>query len=107
MPARSASQGLKSAACHLTEWQKLGIGLVPEGRQIFSETSLCGKNLGCGLPPTGSMRRNPWTLGKDPTRLFPAARRARLQHGQHAVPAARQQMLAIGPPRADDQSKNF
>ncbi len=77
---------------------KLGIGLVPEGRQIFPNLDRAREPGGDG---GGRATADGWTLEKVYA-LFPRlAERAR-QHGQ---PAVRRRAADAGDrPRADDQS---
>ena len=76
---------------------KLGIGLVPEGRQIFPNLTRARESGGDG----GRARRRRLDAGQG-LRAVPAAGRARGQHGQ---PALRRRAADAGDrPRADDQS---
>ena len=78
---------------------QLGIGLVPEGRQIFPNLTV-RENL---LAASGNRLGNPdpWTIEKI-SRAVPAAGGARPQHGQY--PVRRRAADARNRPRADDQS---
>jgi ABC-type branched-subunit amino acid transport system ATPase component len=69
---------------------QLGIGLVPEGRQIFPNLTV-RENLVAA--PAIAWATDPWTLEKS-TRCFRGSPSAQ-QHGRHAV-GGEQQMLAIG-----------
>jgi len=71
---------------------KLGIGLVPEGRQIFPTLTVEENLLVTARPdPTG---RNPWTL-ESVYSLFPRLKERRNQLGA-SLSGGEQQMLAIG-----------
>ena len=77
---------------------RLGLGLVPEGRQIFPNLSVRENLVAAAANRTA--RANPWTLDAR-LRLLPAARRAPAQHGQ---PALRRRAADAGDrPGADDQ----
>ena len=71
---------------------KLGIGLVPEGRQIFPTLSV-RENLVATAANHGRMRE-PWTLDRV-YELFPQLAERRNQMGNH-LSGGEQQMLAIG-----------
>ena len=78
---------------------KLGIGLVPEGRQIFPNLSVRENLRGDRREP--QRRRRPWTL-QTICALFPRLRERARQHGQ---PAFRRRAANAGDrPGADDQS---
>ena len=78
---------------------KLGIGLVPEGRQIFPNLTTRENLVATAANRAGAAE--PWTFDKVCT-LFPAARRADRQHGKSAV--GRRAADAGDRPGADDQS---
>jgi branched-chain amino acid transport system ATP-binding protein len=71
---------------------KLGIGLVPEGRQIFPTLSV-RENLIATAANHGRMRE-PWTLDRV-YELFPQLAQLRNHMGNH-LSGGEQQMLAIG-----------
>ena len=78
---------------------QLGIGLVPEGRQVFPNLT-ARENLVATAANRGEAA-DPWTLDKV-CALFPRLGRAHRQHGQ---PALRRRAADAGDrPRADDQS---
>ncbi|MCS7058252.1 MAG: ABC transporter ATP-binding protein [Meiothermus sp.] len=70
----------------------LGIGLVPEGRQIFPNLTV-EENL-VAFAANRSQSPNPWTLGRV-YELFPRLRERR-HHLGHQLSGGEQQMLAIG-----------
>ena len=71
---------------------KLGIGLVPEGRQIFPNLTV-RENL-VATSANRHRRKNPWTL-KRVAELFPRLREREHQLGS-SLSGGEQQMLAIG-----------
>ena len=76
-----------------------GLGLVPEGRQIFPTLSVEENLIATAAARFGPPR---WKL-EDIYQMFPASRRAPPQHGQ---PAFRRRATDAGDrSRADDQSK--
>ena len=91
-PARSASAARRSAACRPTAWRKLGIGLVPEGRQIFPNLTT-RENLVATAANRGEAA-DPWTLDKV-CELFPRLAE-RLGSMGNLLSGGEQQMLAIG-----------
>jgi len=76
---------------------KLGIGLVPEGRQIFPNLTVRENLVAASANRLGAS--DPWTIEKIHA-LFP--RLAERQHGQHAL--RRRAADARDRARADDQS---
>ena len=78
---------------------RLGIGLVPEGRQIFPNLSV-RENLVAAAANRGRRRPAPWTLARV-LELFPRLRRAPAQPRQPAL--GRRAADAGDRPRADDQ----
>ncbi len=71
---------------------RAGLGLVPEGRQVFPNLTVRENLVATARPPTGSVE--PWTLAKV-TALFPRlAERAGSYAGR--LSGGEQQMLAIG-----------
>ena len=77
---------------------KLGIGLVPEGRQVFPNLTARENLVATAANRSGAA--DPWTLGQG-LRAVPPARGA---HRQHGKPALRRRAADAGDrPRADDQ----
>ena len=74
------------------EIARLGVGLVPEGRQIFPNLTV-EENL-IATAANRSRRREPWTLPRI-FAVFPQLRERRRQMGNH-LSGGEQQMLAIG-----------
>jgi branched-chain amino acid transport system ATP-binding protein len=72
----------------------LGIGYVPEGRQIFPNLSVRENLLMAARPSVDDTRREPWTLERV-LATFPRLRE-RLGHGGQQLSGGEQQMLAIG-----------
>ncbi len=70
---------------------RLGVGYVPEGRQIFPHLDV-GENLRLAERPAGDGTR--WTLDRI-FEYFPVLRERRRQHGR-SLSGGEQQMLAIG-----------
>ena len=73
---------------------RLGIGWVPEGRQIFPNLSVRENLLMAARPPLDAARGEPWTLERV-LDTFPRLRE-RLDHGGQQLSGGEQQMLAIG-----------
>jgi branched-chain amino acid transport system ATP-binding protein len=71
---------------------RLGVGLVPEGRQVFPNLSVRENLLVAANNHLG--RENPWTLDRI-FNLFPRLKE-RESHGGHQLSGGEQQMLAIG-----------
>lgn len=71
---------------------RLGVGLVPEGRQIFPNLSV-RENLVVAAD-NQARRADPWTLARIFS-IFPRLRE-RESHGGHQLSGGEQQMLAIG-----------
>ena len=71
---------------------RLGLGLVPEGRQIFPNLSVQENLVATAVPRTCS--GEPWTLERI-YQLFPRLRE-RARAGGHQLSGGEQQMLAIG-----------
>jgi branched-chain amino acid transport system ATP-binding protein len=71
---------------------RLGIGLVPEGRQVFPNLSVQENLVATARNPFG--RKDPWTLGRVYA-LFPALDARRSNMGNQ-LSGGEQQMLAIG-----------
>ena len=71
-----------------------GIGLVPEGRQIFGNLSVLENLRSFYRPPTDPASRNHWQL-ETVLALFPQLQQ-RLHHGGNQLSGGEQQMLAIG-----------
>ena len=71
---------------------RLGVGLVPEGRQIFSRLTV-EENL-VATAANRTNRSTPWTL-TEVFELFPRLKERRKQMG-HTLSGGEQQMLAIG-----------
>jgi branched-chain amino acid transport system ATP-binding protein len=93
-PARAgavtfAARDLRTLPAH--EIPRCGIGLVPEGRQIFSNLSVL-ENLLIGERSAARARR--WTL-PEIFDLFPVLAQRRQRRG-HELSGGEQQMLAIG-----------
>ena len=72
---------------------RLGLGLVPEGRQIFPNLSV-RENLVWRRPPTAPSRGNPWTLART-FDFFPRLAERQRNMGNQ-LSGGEQQMLAIG-----------
>ncbi len=89
---RVAFRGAAVAGLAPERIARAGIGLVPEGRQVFP-TLTVRENL-VATAADRHRRANPWTLGRI-ERLFP---RLAERHGQRAatLSGGEQQMLAIG-----------
>ena len=73
---------------------RLGVGLVPEGRQVFSRRSRFKKKPESALPPTGSVPFRPWSLERV-VDLFPRLGERRDQLAG-TLSGGEQQMLAVG-----------
>jgi len=71
---------------------RLGLGLVPEGRQIFPNLSVQENLVATAVQRTS--RGDPWTLERI-YQLFPRLRE-RARAGGHQLSGGEQQMLAIG-----------
>ena len=71
---------------------RLGLGLVPEGRQIFPNLSVQENLVATAIQRTGSSA--PWTLERI-YQLFPRLQE-RARSGGHQLSGGEQQMLAIG-----------
>jgi len=71
----------------------LGIGYVPEGRQIFPNLSVRENLVMAARPPVDDARREPWTLERV-LATFPRLQE-RLGHGGQQLSGGEQQMLAI------------
>jgi branched-chain amino acid transport system ATP-binding protein len=71
-----------------------GIGLVPEGRQIFPNLSVRENLLATARPPRQAARHEPWTLERV-YRLFPRLAERGVNMGNQ-LSGGEQQMLAIG-----------
>jgi branched-chain amino acid transport system ATP-binding protein len=71
---------------------KLGVGLVPEGRQIFPNLTVQENLIATAANPTGVA--DPWTLGKVHA-LFPRLAERRDSMGNQ-LSGGEQQMLAVG-----------
>lgn len=87
---RFAGRSIRGAPPHVVA--RLGIGLVPEGRQVFPNLSVQENLVATARNPFG--RARPWTLARVYA-LFPAlaARRGNLGN---QLSGGEQQMLAIG-----------
>jgi branched-chain amino acid transport system ATP-binding protein len=72
----------------------LGIGYVPEGRQIFPNLSVRENLLMAARPSVDDTRREPWTLERV-LATFPRLQE-RLGYGGQQLSGGEQQMLAIG-----------
>lgn len=95
LPSRHGSIRFNGAAVTgkaAYEIAQSGIGLVPEGRQIFPNLSV-RENL-VATAANYSNNRNPWTLRRV-LDFFPDLR-ARLNHHGNQLSGGEQQMLAIG-----------
>lgn len=75
------------------EIARAGIGLVPEGRQIFSNLSVA-ENLNTFFRPAAASNETEWTFARV-LNLFPALQN-RLDHSGNQLSGGEQQMLAIG-----------
>ena len=73
---------------------RMGIGWVPEGRQIFPNLSVRENLLMAARPPLDGAQGEPWTLERV-LATFPRLRE-RLDHGGQQLSGGEQQMLAIG-----------
>ncbi|HET9206031.1 MAG TPA: ABC transporter ATP-binding protein [Burkholderiaceae bacterium] len=73
---------------------RMGIGWVPEGRQIFPNLSVRENLLMAARPPLDDAQGEPWTLERV-LATFPRLRE-RLHHGGQQLSGGEQQMLAIG-----------
>jgi branched-chain amino acid transport system ATP-binding protein len=71
---------------------RMGLGLVPEGRQIFPNLSVQENLVATAIQRTGSSA--PWTLERI-YQLFPRLQE-RARSGGHQLSGGEQQMLAIG-----------
>jgi len=71
---------------------RLGLGLVPEGRQIFPNLSVHEHLIATAVKPTSSS--TPWTLERV-YQLFPCLQE-RARAGGHQLSGGEQQMLSIG-----------
>jgi branched-chain amino acid transport system ATP-binding protein len=98
MGLTTATAGSINFAGHgIREWPsyrigKLGLGLVPEGRQVFPNLT-ARENL-IATAGNRSSARDPWTL-KSVCQLFPRLSE-RLDNMGHQLSGGEQQMLAIG-----------
>ena len=96
---RSVSTARKSTALPAYRIAKLGLGLVPEGRQVFPESDRARKS---ARHRGQSQRRVRSVDARKSIRAVSAARRTRRRDGQ---PALRRRAADAGDrPRADDQS---
>ena len=84
--------GLKIDALPSYQIARLGVGLVPEGRQVFPNLSV-RENL-LVAANNRARRNNPWTLERI-FALFPRLKEREF-HGGHQLSGGEQQMLAIG-----------
>ncbi len=73
---------------------KCGLGLVPEGRQIFSNLTVAENLLATARPPAGGASSASWTLERV-YYLFPRLQE-RAQNMGNQLSGGEQQMLAIG-----------
>jgi len=73
---------------------RMGIGWVPEGRQIFPNLSVRENLLMAARPPLDGAQVEPWTLERV-LATFPRLCE-RLDHGGQQLSGGEQQMLAIG-----------
>ena len=73
---------------------RMGIGWVPEGRQIFPNLSVRENLLMAARPAPDATQGEPWTLERV-LATFPRLRE-RLDHGGQQLSGGEQQMLAIG-----------
>jgi len=96
--ARPQSGSVRFDGRELAGWPsyrvaRAGLGLVPEGRQVFPNLTVCENLVATAVDP-GKARANPWNLDKVYS-LFPQlAERAR--HLGTQLSGGEQQMLAIG-----------
>ena len=89
-----AIRGLDVTRARADRIALLGIGYVPEGRQIFPNLSVRENLLMAARPPVDDARREPWTLERV-LATFPRLQE-RLGHGGQQLSGGEQQMLAIG-----------
>ena len=85
--------GIADSAMESFEIARQGIGLVPEGRQIFPNLSV-GENLRTFYQPSLSDTRDEWTF-ESVIELFPRLKE-RLNYAGDHLSGGEQQMLAIG-----------
>ena len=101
---RPAAGSIRFAGAELRELPayriaKLGLGLVPEGRQVFPNLTARENLLATAANRSGAARS---VDAREGLRAVSAARRARRQHGE---PSLRRRAADAGDrPRADDQS---
>ena len=91
-PARSVSKGEEIARPARLSHRQRGIGLVPEGRQIFPNLTV-RENL--VATAAAAAEPNAWTSDKV-CALFPRLAERGRQHGGNQLSGGEQQMLAIG-----------
>lgn len=89
---RLAGRAIQAAPSH--EIAQLGLGLVPEGRQIFSNLSVEENLVATARPPRHKSDATPWTLQRI-YGLFPRLQERRRNQGWQ-LSGGEQQMLAIG-----------
>ena len=90
---RIAFEGREIAGLPSYKVAQAGLGLVPEGRQVFPNLTVRENLLATARAPDGT-RPPRWTL-EAVTRLFPALGERRDAHGDQ-LSGGEQQMLAIG-----------